>query len=93
MTKKSASQSLREYVKASGWNQTPARKLASERNWCRFMLAGMEALTGYMEKREWLSASVASQLRRAITSARWSVESSWDSKYNDMAAKDRRYKQ
>jgi hypothetical protein len=92
MNQKSVVTSLKEYVKKSNWNRTPAQKLASERNWCRFMLAGMEALTGYMEKRKWLSASVSTQLRRAITSARWSVEASWDSKYNEMVAKERKSK-
>jgi hypothetical protein len=56
---------------------SPLQKLAVERNWCRFMLAGMDGLVHYMYKRKWLNEHTYKSLDRAIVSARYSVDNEW----------------
>lgn len=56
----------------SGWHDTPQRKLARERNWCYYILAGMEALAGVIIR--FGCPTHGENIRRAVRSARFGVD-------------------
>ena len=61
----------------SRWGTTKKQRLAQQRNWCKYMLKGMEALTQMMASQGWLTHTAANNLQRSITSASYSVDACW----------------
>lgn len=60
------------------WRDTPQRKLARERNWCYYVLAGMEALCWFIHR--FGCPTHAENIRRACRSARFGVDHVYYSK-------------
>jgi len=58
------------------WEDTPQRKLTRERNWCRYVLAGFEALA-HSTLRPFMSRVTFDNLTRAIASARYAVDAGY----------------
>lgn len=69
---------IKSYRNLKGF--TPLQTLATQRNWCYYILAGMDALTEWMHKKNWLTGIAAANLSRAINSARFSVDNQWYAK-------------
>lgn len=64
-------------AKALGnWADTPQRKLTRERNWCYYVLAGIEA-TSRSCLRPFMSKASFETWLRAINSARYSVDAGY----------------
>lgn len=78
-------------VRTRQWADTPLRKLARERNWCWYILAGMEALSGHL-KRFGLSDPVYRSLLRAIQSARYGVDAAYYERREAIEAKQAKRK-
>ena len=63
---------------------TKLQRVTCQRNWCRYMLAGMEGLVKFMYTGGWLSEHCHTQMKRAITSARWSVDTVWEERKEEI---------
>lgn len=69
---------------------TPRQIVTRERNWCYYLLAGMEEVCKCLER---YCRKDLTQLRAAITSARYSVDAAWYDKCDEIeAGSKRRYK-
>jgi hypothetical protein len=72
----------------AAWADTPKRKLARQRNWCYYVLAGFEAVAA-STLRPFMSKASYESLVRAIASARYAVDAGY---YDKMDALERRRK-
>jgi cell division inhibitor SulA len=58
---------------AQHWEDTPQRKITRERNWCRYLLAGFEALSRVF-MRPFMSKHTFELWLRAIDTARYAID-------------------
>jgi hypothetical protein len=85
-------QLFKDLVPRAPFIDTPRRKLARERNFCKRILNCIESLGLFMRNNKWLGEAQYLQLIRAVKTASYSVDSNWYEKIEALEKRERQGK-